>query len=210
MVQPIETARQAMDILMEHDSVTPERLSRTTYAAGILTSALNGVRVVLLTSAGEHARGFTRGLMDHMQRRLDESSEVETVVVGWVNTVEGGCTEFPAGGRAAGNDAEQQMLRLGNFERAEDHECHTEGDGLQISEELLSNRSSDSSYTPGDWIPDVHLIRHLLVTRDESPWVGPILALKTSRVFCPSCTEAVESEGLQIDQDDRTEAVRPS
>lgn len=211
MVQPIETARQVMDILKEHSSMTDAHLSRTTYVAGVLKSASNDVRVVLLASAGENARGFTQGLMDYMQRRLDESSEVKTVVVGWANTVEGGRSAFLAGTRPAGNDAEQQLLRVRDFARSLDYEHSTGEHGLQMDEDLLSDRSSDSSYTSetGDWIPQTHVIQRSLA-REGSEWVSPILALKTSRAFCPSCTEAVQNEGLQITSDDRTEAERGS
>jgi hypothetical protein len=210
MVLPIETARQAMDILREQPSMTDAHLRRTTYVAGILQSATSNARVVLLASAGENARGFTQQLVEEVEQGLQENHDVPIVVQGWVNAVDGLTAALnSAGARPAGNDAEQQLLRLNGF--AFDHEDHADGPGLYMDEALLSERLSDTSYTSetGDDIPPVDY-RRSSSAGEGSAWINPILALKTSRAFCSSCTEAVQNEGLQITSEDRTEAQRGS
>lgn len=210
MVQPIETARQAMDIVVNHPSVSDFNLRKTTYVAGILQSASNDVRVVLLASAGENARGFTQQLLNDVQERLAANSDVDIVVQGWVSAVDGHtAAQHSAGARPAGNDAEQQLLRLKGFAHSVDHEGHAGEQGMHMDEALLSDRLSDTSYTSqtGDDIPSVDYKRNS-AAGEGSAWINPILALKTSRAFCSSCSEVIEQEGFQINPNDRTEAER--
>jgi hypothetical protein len=209
MFTPIEAACHAMNELTNHHSISDFNLSKTTYVAGILYSASNNVRAVLLSSAGENARGFTQALLDDVQKSFENNDpDVSTVVFGWVNSVQK-LSAGADGARFAGNDAEQQLLRVHDFTHSARHGNESK-DRLQMDEDLLSDRLSDVSYTSetGDDIPSLNYNRRTVVGGGESEWVSPILALKTNRVFCQSCTEVIKNEGFHINPNDQTEAER--